>query len=103
MADADTRTRAYEVATAAEAEWRFGVNNDRRNLREAIVDALCAAGLLRAPHDDAAIERAARALYVRDGRGTDRDYDALNDAGIHARYWNDAAALLAASEEGTDA
>ena len=56
-----------------------------------------AAGLLRAPHDDAAIERAARALYVRDGRGTDRDYDALNDAGIHARYWNDAAALLAAS------
>lgn len=53
----------------------------------------------RAPLDDAAIERVARALYVRDGRGTARDYDALNDAGMHARYWNDAREVLAAAEE----
>lgn len=51
---ADTRTAALDVATAAEGEWRFGVNDDRRNLREAIVDALVAAGLIRPAHDDAA-------------------------------------------------
>ena len=51
---ADTRTAALDVATAAEGEWRFGVNHDRRNLREAIVDALVAAGLIRPAHDDAA-------------------------------------------------
>lgn len=45
----EAAAKAIEVATRAEAAWRFGVNDDRRHLREAIVDALAEAGLLAAP------------------------------------------------------
>lgn len=47
---------------------------------------------------EAKVEAVARALFVRDYRGTAQEFDALNDAGLHARYWNDARAVLEAAE-----
>ena len=96
MSSADTRTRAMAAV----------MHNGLCTLRgsgcvngaASAVDALLAAGW-RPPADDAAIERAARAMYHadRERRGIDPDW------GIDPDYTKMARAALAAAEEDGDA
>ena len=96
MSSADTRTRAIEALDrACSLPPVAGMDGEQVGggrvllTYEEAVDALLAAGW-RPPADDAAIERAARAMYHadRERRGIDPDYTKM------------ARAALAAAEEG---
>lgn len=95
----DTRTRAAHVIAEAMFGWTnvLGVETGR-----AVVDALAAAGLLRAAPTDAAIEHVAARLWVECGETMYHGAWERVDGYLRRKYLGIARAALAAAEENTD-